>query len=99
MLIVVDLVLVQDPPQMGLIPCKGAVQELAAASPIQRSAVADHEPDPVRVVAEVHDQVTGLLSGPRAGWMRGDAEDADAPGRVPGHGQDVGPGCRQADRL
>jgi hypothetical protein len=33
MLIVVDLVLVQDPPQMGLIPYKGAVQELAAASP------------------------------------------------------------------
>src|ERR1019366_776276 len=126
MLIVVDLVLVQDPPQMGLIPYKGAVQEFAAASPDPalgnrvharrpdvaehgpdpgvgedrvegggevRAAVADHEPDPIRVVAEVHDQVTGLLSGPRAGWMRGDAEDADAPGRVLNHGQDIGPGA------
>jgi hypothetical protein len=39
-LIVVSLVLAQDPPQMALIPDEGAVQELAAASPIQRSAIA-----------------------------------------------------------
>jgi hypothetical protein len=32
-LIVVDLVLVQDPPRMSLVPDEGAVQELAAASP------------------------------------------------------------------
>src|ERR1035438_5219820 len=126
MLIVGDRVLVQDPPQMGLIPYKGAVQEFAAAAPDPalgnrvharrpdvaehgpdpgagedrvecggevRAAVADHEPDPIRVVAEVHDQVTGLLSGPRAGWMRGDAEDADAPGRVLYYGEDIGPGA------
>ena len=31
-LIVVDLVRVQDPPQMGLVPDEGAVQELASAS-------------------------------------------------------------------
>jgi hypothetical protein len=31
-LIVVDLVRAQDPPQMGLVPDEGAVQELAAAS-------------------------------------------------------------------
>jgi hypothetical protein len=36
MLIVMDLVLAQDPPQMVLIPDEGAVEELAAASPIQR---------------------------------------------------------------
>src|SRR5450432_3187042 len=44
-----------------------------------RSAVADHELGPVRLVAEVHEKVTGLLGGPRARWMLGDAEDADAP--------------------
>src|ERR1035438_2546199 len=32
-LIVMGLVLAQDPPQMGLVPDEGAVQELAAASP------------------------------------------------------------------
>ena len=31
MLVVVDLVLAQDPPQMVLVPDEGAVQELAAA--------------------------------------------------------------------
>jgi len=30
--VVVGLVLAQDPPQMGLVPDEGAVQELAAAS-------------------------------------------------------------------
>ena len=35
------LVIAQDPPQMGLVPDEGAVQELAAASPpIQRPAIA-----------------------------------------------------------
>ena len=29
-----------------------------------RAAVADHEPDSVRLLTEVHDQVAGLLSGP-----------------------------------
>jgi hypothetical protein len=37
---VVGLILAQDLPQMGLVPDEGAVQELAAASPIQRSAIA-----------------------------------------------------------
>jgi hypothetical protein len=55
MLIVVDLVLAQDPPQMGLVPDEGAVQELAAASPdpalgdrvhTRRPHVAQHGPDP-----------------------------------------------------
>jgi hypothetical protein len=36
-LIVVGLVIAQDPPQVGLVPDEGAVQEFAAASPIQRS--------------------------------------------------------------
>ena len=44
-------------------------------------------------VAEVHDQVAGLLGGPFPGGMQGDAEDADAPGGVLDHGQDIGLGA------
>ena len=47
----------------------------------------------MRLVAEVHEQVAGLLGGPFPGGMQGDAEDADAPGRVLDHGQDVGLGA------
>ena len=53
-----------------------------------RSAVADHELDPMCLFAEVHDQVAGLLAGPFPGGMRRDAKNADAPGRVLDHGQD-----------
>src|ERR1019366_550316 len=54
-LIVVDLVVAQDPPQMALIPDKGSVQQLAAASPdpafgdrvhARRPDVTEHGPDP-----------------------------------------------------
>jgi hypothetical protein len=54
-LIVVGLVLAQDPPQMALIPDEGAVQEFAPASPdpafgdrvhAGRPHVAEHGPDP-----------------------------------------------------
>jgi hypothetical protein len=54
-LIVVDLVRVQDPPQMVLVPGECAVQELAAASAdpafdgrvhARRPDVAEHGPDP-----------------------------------------------------
>jgi hypothetical protein len=58
-------------------------------SRIVRSAIADHELDPVRLLAEIHDQVPGLLRGPRPGRVQGDPEDADAPGGVLDHGQDV----------
>ena len=44
-------------------------------------------------LAEVHQQVAGLLGGPFPGRVQGDAEDADAPGRVLDHGQDVGLGA------
>src|SRR5690349_3066207 len=132
MLIVVRLVLAQDPPQMGLVPDEDAVQELAAASPdpafsdrvhagrpdvakhgpdanigedcVERSgevrpAAADHELDPVSLFAEVHEQVAGLLGGPLPGGMQGDPEDADAPGPVLDHGQDIGLGAvEQVDR-
>ena len=54
-----------------------------------RSAVADHEPDPMRLIAQVHKQVACLLGGPRPGGMLRDSEDADTPGRVLDHGQHV----------
>jgi hypothetical protein len=53
-LVVVGLVVAQDPPQMVLVPDQGAVQELAAASPdpafgdrvhAGRPHVAQHGPD------------------------------------------------------
>src|SRR5450755_1184953 len=108
---------------MGLVPDQGAVQELAAASPIQRSAIAfmrgvatlqstiripasartasnaavKFDPrsrimnlDPISLSAEVHQEVACPLGGPFPGWMQGDSEDADAPGGVLDHGQDVG---------
>ena len=125
-LIVVDLVLAQDPPQMSLAPDEGSVQQPATASPnpafgdrvhtgrpdiaehgpdasvgedsVERagevgSAVADHELDPVRLLTEVHEEVACLLSGPLPGGVQRDAEDADAPGRVFYHRQDVGLGA------
>ena len=57
------------------------------------ATVADHERDAPCLVAEVHEEVAGLLGGPVPGWMPRDAEDADPPGRVLDHGQDVGLGA------
>jgi hypothetical protein len=54
-----------------------------------RAAVANHELYPAGLVAEIHDQVAGMLGGPFPGWMHGESEDADAAGRVLDHGQDV----------
>jgi hypothetical protein len=45
------------------------------------------------LLAEIHDQVAGLLGRPFPGWVQGDAEDADAPARVLDYGQDVGLGA------
>src|ERR1039457_2095868 len=58
-----------------------------------RAAVADHELDPVHLLAEVHHQVPGLLGGPLPRWMQGDSEDADAPAGVLDHGQDISLGA------
>ena len=58
-----------------------------------RSAVADHELDSGHLVAEVHDQVARLLGGPHSRWMLGNSENAEATGRVPGHGQNVSLGA------
>jgi hypothetical protein len=45
--------------------------------------VADQELEPAGAVAEVHQEVAGLLGGPIPGRMSGDAED------VHGHGVDL----------
>ncbi len=60
---------------------------------VVRAAVADHELDPMCLLAEVHDQVASLLGGPFSGGMQGDSEDADAPGGVLDDGQDMGLGA------
>src|SRR6266699_5849402 len=60
-----------------------------------RATVADQELCPVRLIAEIYKQVAGLLGGPLPGGVQGDAEDADAPGRVLDHGQDVDLGAIQ----
>jgi hypothetical protein len=58
-----------------------------------RAAIADHELDPVFLLAEVHKQIARLLAGPLPCGMQRDAKDADAPRRVLDHGQDVGLGA------
>jgi hypothetical protein len=55
-----------------------------------RATVADHELDPVCLLAEVHHQVASLMGGPFSGWVQRDSEDADAPGGVLYHRQDIG---------
>ena len=53
----------------------------------------------MRLLAEVHEEVAGLLGGPRSGWVLCDSEDADAPGGVLDHGQDIGPGAVEQVRA
>ena len=49
--------------------------------------------------SEVHEQVAGLLRSPFPARVQGDAEDADAPGRVLDNGQHVSLGAvEQVDR-
>jgi hypothetical protein len=47
----------------------------------------------VCLIPGAHQQAAGLLDGLLPGGMRRHAGDPDAPGRVPGHGQDAGPGA------
>ena len=51
------------------------------------------------LIAEVHEEIAGLLSGPVTGRMQRDAEDADPPGRVFYHGQNVGLGACAGRKL
>jgi hypothetical protein len=45
------------------------------------------------LLVKVYEEVAGLLGGPFAGWMQSDSQDADAPGGVLDHGEDVGLGA------
>jgi hypothetical protein len=57
-------------------------------APVQQCTGATRHP--VSLLAQVHDQVAGLLGGPRPGRMQRDPEDADAPAGVLDYGQDIG---------
>ena len=63
-------------------PAKLMVCELGVTVP-------DEEAERCGPVAEVHDQAAGLLSGPGAAGMLGDAEDVDVPGGHFRHELDV----------
>ena len=60
-----------------------------------RAAAADHELGPMHMLAEVHEEVAGLQGGPFPGRVQGDSGDADAPGGVLDHGQNIGLGAIQ----
>jgi hypothetical protein len=80
-------------------PDPGVSEDRVECSGEIRAAVADHEPDLMRLIAQVHEQVACLLGGPRPGGMLRDSDDADAPGRVLDHGQHVRLGAvEQVDR-
>ena len=51
--------------------------------------VADQEPEPVGAIAEIHQQVAGLLGHPGAGWVGGDPGDVHAATLVLDHDEDV----------
>jgi hypothetical protein len=51
--------------------------------------VADQDSEPLGVVAEVHQQVAGLLGHPRAGGMCGDPGEVHAAAAVLDHHEDV----------
>jgi len=55
-----------------------------------RATAADHELDSMCLLAEIHHQVASLLGRPFSGGMQGNSEDADAPGGVLDHRQDIG---------
>ena len=52
-------------------------------------SVADQEPELLGAVAEVHEQVAGLLGDPGAGGMGGDPGDVYAAAAVLDHDEDV----------
>jgi hypothetical protein len=60
------------------------VGEFAVATP-------DQEPELSRAVAEVHQQVAGLLGDPGSGQIRGDAQEVHAAGGMLDYEQDVEP--------
>jgi hypothetical protein len=60
-----------DVAEHGPDPASARTASNAAVKPEPRSRIII---DPVRVLAEIHDQVAGLLGGPFPGGMRSDSE-------------------------
>ena len=58
-----------------------------AVNLLSRSRI--RESEPVGACTKIHEQVAGLLGGPGAGGVRGDAQDVHAPGLDLHHEQDV----------
>jgi hypothetical protein len=52
-------------------------------------SVADQEPEPLGAVAEVHEQVAGLLGDPRSGGVGGDPGEVHAATAVLDHDEDI----------
>ena len=70
-------------------PGAGAGEHLAGRRRGPTVAIAGQEPEPGDAFAEVYEQVTGLLGGPRAGGVGGAAQDVHAAGLDLHHEQDV----------
>jgi hypothetical protein len=88
MLIVMGLVIAQNPPQMGLVPDEAAVQELASASPIQRRGVDPGTPEdlPCGRCRYLHSQTGQLAVDPAVppAWVfRGPASRALVMSQLP----------------
>jgi hypothetical protein len=65
------------------------MQDLIEGSGERRVAVTGQGLDRLSVAVQVHQQVAGLLGHPRAGGAWRDAENADAPGGVLDHREDI----------
>jgi hypothetical protein len=67
----------------------GAGEDRVEAGGELAVSIADEEPELLGAVAEVHQQVAGLLGDPGAGEMSGDPAEVYAAVAVLDHGQDV----------
>ncbi len=65
------------------------MQDLVEGGGELRVAVTDQELDRRGLAVQVHQQVASLLGHPRAGGVRRDAGNADAPGGVLDHREDI----------
>jgi len=59
------------------------------SAPANTAPVADQEPEPVGSIAEIHQQVAGLLRNPGPGRVGGDSHDVHAATAVLDHHEDV----------
>ena len=69
------------------VPLPANTSSNAVVNLLSRSRIRNLKP--AGALAEVHEQVAGLLSGPRPGGVGGDAQDVHPPGLDLHHEQDV----------